>query len=728
MYNDKVKYTLFGEGMKPLELKNDPINSLEPKRSFERNRDALSFITKYSDAYEFTKEGAVYIWDYYKRFAPSGSMVLRREERNPSTDILELDYESELEITSAVRDQKTATVKINIKTGSLADKIEAQMSEKFEFDRTEDVDGNRISDLTYKNFVTIGRTILNESYLFNKEDILIQDGFFAPVSLTFDVKSQSDVSVQGQLNFPDITGTTNFVGFTSGGDNIFFNEDQIFYKESDRDKKLNIKIEFKADALFGRSNGKKFDLFVARKLSYNSTEFQYDGKLSEAITVKRVTPPDGGREHTIVISETVSIDVLRGESLAIFCDWDKSSGGFDWKLSYDQENLKINISEDSVFPPTAFNCLTVDDGYSRLLEIITGDSKNYRSDYFTQGEFKHATIASGKMIRQLNKVDVNNNPTDIPETLSTSLKDLLSTKGYFATGYGIEKIGGKEIFVVEDLKHFFRDKEKIHFGRVSAVTESFAENYSWVSAEFGNNKAGEYEEQQGRFEYNAKNKYGFPTTTAKEVYDGVSKIRTDLLGVEQARRKNQSVAPTEDTPYDNELFLFDSNKFTRGSITNYALYLWRDLLASAPKKVYDPDSVGNFRLTPMRSLFRHMWLFGTSLYKFPEKLIKYNSTTGYAGMITQYPNKPERAENGSYTVGDFIYPKMDSTIVKFTTVLTYQMKKEIQGSYIENNREIPNLYGLAEYEDETGEKQYGWVLKVDIEGKLAKVEMIKSRR
>ena len=734
MFNNIANFKLISSERREYECKSDPflrsndgiLTWKDIPKIYQRSLESFSFDVTYINQLSFNGADADYIRSYFESYAPNGDLTIVVTIKHPRKKNEEeiLDYEGAFDM-GFIEDFGD---EINVKTkeGGLRQIISAQNNEKFELDRQTDINGNSITELEYQNIKWDGRRIFNESLLENREGFNLSETFVNPISLNLNVSYESDENIQPVLNVPDIEGRSNFLGFsTSGG--VFFEQYQLFYFNSDRLREnVRVTFSFRGQITTTQLGGtRNFDFFVSNDFTYNGEFNQYDTSFNRSILIKRITIEDGDSTTVnIDFTETIVLNIEKDGHLGFFLDFPRVIGNGSWNINYKEKDFSIKVEEDSEFPGSLFNTLTLAQAKDRNLEILTGRKGVLYSDLLTTGTWKDLCVSSGKMIRNLSKLNEDRVPTETPETITTSFKDLLSVKGYLATGHGVEVHNGEERFVIEDLRHFFRENETIQLGEITDYKESAANEFYFVSGEFGNENAGDYEEQQGRYETNAMNTYGMPTTKVTEVFDGKSKLRSDLLGAEQARRKNVTVASTEDTPYDRENFLFDCT--TRGIVGYRTIKTWQQLLSARPKYVYDPDSAGNFRLTPLRSLIRWGWFLRTSLWKFGSEFIRYRSSTGFPDMVMQFPGEPERAENGEISVNDLDRELFDAKIIECSVPLNFEMYQQITGSFKDGARSVPNLYGKCVYTYQGSEPQKGWIIKAEI-ASVTKLTILKAR-
>jgi hypothetical protein len=363
-------------------------------------------------------------------------------------------------------------------------------------------------------------------------------------------------------------------------------------------------------------------------------------------------------------------------------------------------NFSLKLEQDSFFAPTEFKALKLWGAFNRMLEIYTSEKTKFVSDYFQNGQFKDVLITSGKHIRNL------------PDAKTAiSLKDLFETNNYFNLGWSVEIINNIEKFVVEPKEYFFQKRIVIDLGEVSDLEIVSKEDLLYKSMTFGNKKAGDYEEVQGLQEYNALTTFVSHLKTSDTKYEVDGTVRADLVGAELARRKNYSIAPNEDTRYDNENFIFDCKPYKQ---TLFTPKEWEDVLASEPV-VYDPPTAGNLLLTPFRSMQRHSNVFNAGMKVYQDKFTRYSTGTGKVETQTQIANEPVYAENTNIENSLLEMPIFEAIEYNFKKPLTLDIKKQLRGYTNVNGRNIPNVNFLVKFAYK-GQRYTGYILEVAYNG------------
>jgi hypothetical protein len=123
----------------------------------------------------------------------------------------------------------------------------------------------------------------------------------------------------------------------------------------------------------------------------------------------------------------------------------------------------------------------------------------------------------------------------------------------YPIGAGVEKINGIDTLRIEDIKYFFDNRVVLVIEDPANIKRS-VERRSIISRVSSGYKKAEYEEKEGRFEYNQKTAYSTPISVVDNEYNIQSEIRADDQGINNARAKNADEFPTEDTRYDQANF------------------------------------------------------------------------------------------------------------------------------------------------------------------------------
>lgn len=721
-----------------LEDNVEPRNWQDSEFTYKRSVKTLTETKTYSKNLEFTLNGAKFMRDAYFFKDVEAKVQLFEIRFHPITAV---EYEYFIGDFDFSKYKSEATfVSCALSVGGLSKLISSKGGNKFELDRTTDINGEEISELRYKTFEGINRPLFLNSLAETNEIDNYSTSFrmrfgsqryLGYYSLPLELKYESDDSFTGVPN--DFFSWTA-VKTTAAIPYFFFdslenNRTQLFYYNSDRDKTLNVTFDLDFNAIFKRNNNLEENFGSLALITFkggeepvfNPTTDQIssfsslvnNANYNELISLNSLV---NGSSRNVKYNQTLKLEIEKGDSLGLFVvgggEFDQFSGAAVLELDFRDIKCSIEVNENSKVIDIPRNAEFVfnNDAGDRLLEILTGEKGKYRSDFFSSGDYQYTGITSGAKIRSLNDGKI-----------STSLKDFLSnTNCAYFTGYNTEFVNGKEILVHEELPYFFRPETVIKIPKqVSNVKRSVANDFIFSTLKLGYKKpSGDnlYEEVQGLNEYNTINEYLTPITINNKEYNKTSPYRADSEGKELTYRQHQTVNPTGDYRTDNDIFNLDLKPSDSGI---YKERVYSDDLEELPKNVFSPDTATGLRITPYNILEKHSLLFNNAYTKFDNQYIRYTSSIGNSSLITKKTGEEEKAENGDYKVNELKSPIFVSQWVTFEYPLDFDLLNMVNGKTLVNNKEIPNTYFKVEFINEFNQKEYGYLfeLKPNKEGK-----------
>ena len=741
IYSDRVRYKL-SHNPTGTQTVQEPSGWKEDDNEFVRNKTFHGIFPQMTNNLSFFNTGAQFIEKIWNDYGVNADLILIKEERNPSTDIWETAYSGFLDMLTYSKENKGVSVKF-ISSGLLR-VIKARENEKIEIDRTDTLKGLTIPYLNPKLVNLNGRDIHLNSLLETKAED--SASFVFRMNFSSTNKRFGTLGVPASITYASDTlvdPVPKDISFKKGnpGDPVEASADaaQIFYGVADRDRTLTIKIKVS----FNVSEHKIDDLENA---SMHLALATY-GTGTDYLLVDRVNLTSSLINNSSVILDTVFIDivktvqVLEGQSLSLQWYGEANFGsqiGGDGDMDVDFTNIdaRIEIDEDSTFDATVSSVHLPFEVFDRYLELFTNQKGLLRSnalgrtdiDYLEDGAPSRIGMAHGFWIRGFSKDDVAEiNEENRYKSMTMSFKDLYSS--YFSVwnlGAGIETIGFKEIFRVEELEYFYNRNVLIRLGkvvngefvyvRVSNVKRTVDSKVFNSGLDIGYSKGGDYEEAVGLDEYNTRTTFTTIIDKIEEKYTEVSKLRADSYGMEFCRRFPRQNYATEDTKYDSSTWLIDMKKGT-GSILEQRL--WNDDFSQAPTGVFSPSTATNLRLSPFNILLRHGWVIAAGLTKYPLDYIRYGSSVANSAMktkldVSKYPDigGTEYAENGNIQGNKLEKARTDGMVIEFDYEVDYDLLQSIQGKAVILGKEIPNLYGLVEFKNEDGLIEQGYIEKV----------------
>jgi hypothetical protein len=698
----------------------------------------------------FYNDGGYFIENIYSQYGINAEIILTKEERNPKTDVWEQSYTGFLDLSTYSKENEGVSIKF-VSSGLLR-VIKARQNEKIELDRLDTLNGDTIPYLEPSEVALDGRDILLKSLLETQEIDSSTDNF----SMRFQTKNSRTASLavpMAEIYSSDVKiFAPNEFSFTSTPD--IGRVESLFYLPNDRDKILNINIKCGFD--------------IVQPSSIDISDISSDANLrlylvifenGESYNVKDRIPLSGniiyrnGLRLTRVDASYVnsSFELLTGESLSLqwyggASSWGSFVGPVGISYGYirprfDNIISSINIIEDSEFDGTKSKVHFPFEVASRFLKLFTNQDDILVSNvlgktengYSEDGEASLIAMAHGFWIRGFSKDDdVEINEENRYKSMTTNFKEFYES--YFdvwSLGAGIEKVGFKEIFRIEKLDYFYNKNVLIRLGKVvdgrfeyvqvSNVKRSLNKDEFISGIEIGYDKGGDYEEAVGLDEYNTKTTFTTVIDKIEQKYKATSKYRADSYGAEFARRKSYFRFPTEDTKYDNSIWLFDLIRNPLSVI--FKQRLWQDDFSEEPTGVFSPDTAQNLRLSPFNILLRHGWRIGSGLVKYPLNFIRYGSSIANSSLTTKlkladYPQYGGVAysENGNILNKDLEQARTDGEVIEFDYYVDYDLLQKVQGKTVILGKEIQNFYGLISFKNENGDIEEGYLDKLSPNG------------
>jgi len=731
-YNDRVDYELYNKDQGTL-TGIMPIGWQSDEKEYTRHETYHGIISRFSNSLKFTDTAKDFIQLVDEIGGINSDIQLKRKEKHPQTDVFVETYRGNLDLSTKETEDGKLSIKFN--SGGIEQQLKARESDQVEIDRTTTIDGKIIPEIEPIIVALDGRRIFLKSKLETAENdnsINLYNESNAggtrnqTAGIPFSVINKSHEQVQDVLSGNVASETAGTTGM-------------MFFANSDRKRTLNLKVDFTF----------KFNVYQEHidwsTFSINLTKFKngvsYD--LPTRISLFSLGSKDAinasnGNNYSVNYSGIIEVE--SGESLAIEAyqnvDFKSSPNA---KLSIDLSNIAgtLFINEDSFTEKSKTKAILAYESIDRLVTICTGKEKAFYSDFLGRTDLGYAVdgpgsltgITHGFWIRQFDKFPI---PTEIPKVenlfkpLTTSFKEAVaSLDAVWNVGIGIETVGNKERIRLEELSYFYNNNVTIRLpNQAKKVKRSCATQYYYSSLEFGNEKGGTYEEACGLDEFNTKTNYTTVINRIKGAYSKISKYRTDNYGPEFARRKPKSLNDTEDTSYDNDVFMMD---LKRGLTSIFEQRKWQDDLDQEPTGVFNPESAFNLRFSPFNCLLRHSWWFGGGFKKYMTDYVRYGSSTANSQLKTKFIGKPEYSENGNIINSELMRARFFPEWIEFEHVCDFDIMQAVEGTTIIQGKEIKNFYGLVEFINEDNEKERGFLFNLKPQGK-GQWKLLKSNR
>ncbi len=284
------------------------------------------------------------------------------------------------------------------------------------------------------------------------------------------------------------------------------------------------------------SDGYRLRGFVKRGTNYDTSRIV---ELSPFI-------PSDGFIHDISLDIDVTFTMDQNERLYPFIE--NSGSGAGKIISFGVDNA-LTYVYDYKKAATTVMCLRSMYVFEQLISKITNGKYTAASTLLT-GDAKNFVLTSGEALRGF----VKGTPTDyVGPMIKTSLND-------FIASYNIKfnlGLGARNVALVERKQFFFNNNNLIDLGEVANLAIEPAADHLFNTITIGWPDQN-YDDINGRNEFNTTQNYTTPVTKISKVLDLTSVYRADSYGIEFARI-NLDNKTTTDSSSDNEIFIVNIN-------------------------------------------------------------------------------------------------------------------------------------------------------------------------
>jgi hypothetical protein len=391
-----------------------------------------------------------------------------------------------------------------------------------------------------------------------------------------------------------------------------------------------------------------------------------------------------------------SSDILPGYSyeLVLRVDWAHDSGAAGSSIT---SSINTYITSADSYETTEgeeenqIRGLLAYEFFTRILQLITSEtdtSKLLYSDFLgrTDLEFQtYPTNGAGSLLFNTNGFQLRQMTS---KAVNADLRNaFMSYDSMNALGMGYDR--NNDRFFIEPIEEFYKD-EAFPF-TISDTTDfktTLSQDYYWNKALGGYPKI-EYEDFQGVSEYNTEIEWSSPIT-AKTTINIRSRYYGDPIGMELARRLNETRFASKDTKYDNNIYIVATqNNRTRTNLNEGGYSGFKGI-----ENRYNP------RFTGRQNLLKHTGLLSAEFWKdttdeigFRKSLKDTNITYNY-GTTNEFDNITD-----SEMLTPFIYPE----VYEFEGVIPDNFISEIQS---DPHRYIPFI--------NKGTTYHGYITSVEI--------------
>lgn len=319
----------------------------------------------------------------------------------------------------------------------------------------------------------------------------------------------------------------------------------------------------------------------------------------------------------------------RWVKLSIFVvDKPVAAGDFeaDLRCEVTFQELSLTINQPSVIDDTTHPVILPHELFSNLVAQVNGGRFiSYcfgRPDigYDYMGELALIGITTGELLRGIDPSTVQ---------IVCSLRDAF--KSYHAIGC-LGAIITEDTVRIDPLEDLIDHNISYDLGEVKELHVRPATDYMFCAIKAGY-PVNEYEQENGRDEYNTTYQFTNAFRSTKQPLDIVSIFNADGYGIEFARRASVVNTGTSDSRYDALIFLIDLIENPDYGYEGQPRYMTRrmeDILDAGG--IFSPETAMNLRISVGQNMLRWKKFLNIPLWRVPEHKLFFQSKDKNAGL------------------------------------------------------------------------------------------------
>lgn len=567
------KYTyvlLSNDSGQRLELANAPQGWDAQRFNVLRDMVYLGVMKSITVEFQFVGDGFTFLQRQKLKYGVDANVVFRLYKRNKFL------FEGKVNFENYDEDRKFNRFQVDIIQSAQVQKFNNREDIKYNIFNNISADRLPATPAALKNATIRGRRI--EFFTQFDGSVTTEPDIFT-TTLPFNLKVNGNQSVNTSSYTIVTPPLTEEAPEQEVRDQLYAEEAAIYVNELvspqslDIEFSANITIEYKGEPLpillFGIGD---LVAYLGYKIFYRVAIVDEAGEIIETLYTQSFTDITG--TFDLAYSGTVEIPV--GGRLVFACErWSRmyfyddgdlvSTNELEYQLdggdagdvvgtrmrteiTYNDLQLKINTP--SIVPDTTNPVVLPHELFSALMDQINGGT--FTSDifgrtdlgYYEDGAGAYVAITKGELLRGID-------PTTVQ--LSTSMRDAFkSYSSIFCLGAIITEDGIR----IDPLDVLFNSNIALDLGEVNDLHMRPAKDFLYNSVLAGY-PVNEYEEENGRDEFNTTYQYTNSLQAVKKELNLVSVYFGDGYGIEFARRQGVLTSGTKDTRYDNQIFFID---------------------------------------------------------------------------------------------------------------------------------------------------------------------------
>lgn len=311
------------------------------------------------------------------------------------------------------------------------------------------------------------------------------------------------------------------------------------------------------------------------------------------------SPPAGPQTIPFDSTLTGTTTIAAGEGFYSVIEVGVSNGTVHLNIDIDPETL-ITIDAIKICPNTDTQYYMVHECLSRVVEAITNRCIRVKSSYYGRIDsqpFAFDNDGCGSLRFLTSGLKIRRAPD---AKFFASAKDLISGLNAIDNiGFSISPdpvLPNKFVLNVEKVDDFYKDQQIFSVDAIALASNEIQESMYYSKINVGYEKW-EIENINGLNEINSNREYRTNIETINNTLDIKSKLVAGSYPIEITRQQSFADSGAEDTTYDNEIFIICVQR-------NAYDFTVEQGLINNPVNIFDPNTVYNYRISPLRNLMR----------------------------------------------------------------------------------------------------------------------------
>lgn len=282
-------------------------------------------------------------------------------------------------------------------------------------------------------------------------------------------------------------------------------------------------------------------------------------------------------------------------------------------------SMSMTITQDSIVADTTHPVLLPHELFANIIAQINGGSLYSevfgRIDlgYYADGEFAYLGLTKGELLRGIEPDKVQ---------IATSMREAFKS---YSSVICLGAIITERQIRIDPLDILFNNNISTDLGEVEELVISPSKEFLFNSVKAGYPK-NEYEQENGRDEFNTEYQYTNAFKSVKKELDLVSKYYGDGYGREFARRASVVTTGTADSRYDDMIFFVDMIK-EDGNLKTRRLEGILDVSG-----IFSPETATNLRIAVGQNMLRWRKYLNIPLHK-KDKAYYFQSKDKNASLV-----------------------------------------------------------------------------------------------